>query len=98
MAKYRSQTREAPTPTNISTNSKLEIKKKGTPVFPTIALAIKVFPIPRGPISKTPLGILVPIAMNLSYLFKNSTTSMNFCVASSTLTTFVKVTLVFGSI
>jgi len=98
MAKYRSQTHEAPTPTNISTNFELEIEKKGTLASPTIALASKVFPIPRGPISKTPLGILMPTTMNLFGLFKNSITSMNACFAWSTLATSPKVTPMFGSI
>jgi hypothetical protein len=98
MAKYRSQTHEAPTPINISTNFELEIETKGTLASPTIALASKVFLVPRGPISKTPLGILVPTAVNLSNLFKNSTTSMNACFASSTPTTSAKVTHVFGFI
>ena len=41
-----SRTREAPTPTNISTKSEPEIVKKGTLASPAIALANKVLPVP----------------------------------------------------
>ena len=36
----RSRTREAPTPTNISTKSEPEIKKKGTPASPAQAFFV----------------------------------------------------------
>eukprot|EP00970_Alexandrium_tamarense_P018019 scaffold13280_cov69-Alexandrium_tamarense.AAC.1 len=39
-----SRTREAPTPTNISTNSEPEIEMKGTPASPATALARRVLP------------------------------------------------------
>ena len=55
-----SLTRDAPTPTNISTKSEPEIVKKGTPASPATALASNVFPVPGGPISKAPFGILPP--------------------------------------
>ena len=45
----RSLTREAPTPTNISTKSEPEILKNGTPASPAIAFASSVFPVPGGP-------------------------------------------------
>ena len=45
----RSRTREAPTPTNISTKSDPEMLKKGTPASPATALASRVFPVPGGP-------------------------------------------------
>ena len=47
----------SPTPTNISTNSEPDMKKKGTEASPTTALASKVLPVPGGPTNKTPLGI-----------------------------------------
>ena len=55
-----SLTREAPTPTNISTKSEPEIVKKGTFASPATALAINVLPVPGGPISNAPLGIFPP--------------------------------------
>jgi len=45
----RSRTREAPTPTNISTNSEPEIAKKGTLASPATARARIVLPVPGGP-------------------------------------------------
>nr|ACR35597.1 unknown [Zea mays] len=94
----RSRTLEAPTPTNISTNSEPEIEKNGTPASPAIALASKVLPVPGGPTSRTPLGMRAPTAVNLSGFFKNSTTSMKSCFASSTPATSSNVTPVLGSI
>src|SRR6266487_6474540 len=52
----RSRTREAPTPTNISTKSDPDIEKNGRPASPATALASSVFPVPGGPTSKAPLG------------------------------------------
>ena len=45
----RSRTREAPTPTNISTKSEPEIEKNGTPASPAVARASSVLPVPGGP-------------------------------------------------
>ena len=50
----------APTPTNISTKSEPDIVKNGTSASPATALASNVFPVPGGPTSKTPFGILPP--------------------------------------
>ncbi len=58
----RSRTREAPTPTNISTKSEPEIVKNGTPASPATARASSVLPVPGGPYSSTPFGILAPSA------------------------------------
>ena len=44
-----SRTREAPTPTNISTKSEPEMVKNGTPASPATALASNVLPVPGGP-------------------------------------------------
>ena len=55
-----SRTRDAPTPTNISTKSDPDIVKNGTPASPAIALASKVLPVPGGPINNAPFGILPP--------------------------------------
>ena len=53
----RSRTREAPTPTNISTNSEPEMEKKATPASPATARASNVLPVPGAPMSKMPFGI-----------------------------------------
>lgn len=55
-----SRTREAPTPTNISTKSDPLMLKKGTPASPAIAFANNVFPVPGGPTTNTPLGMRPP--------------------------------------
>ncbi|CAM0913609.1 unnamed protein product [Alopecurus aequalis] len=94
----RSRTRDAPTPTNISMNSDPDSEKKGTPASPAIALASSVFPVPGGPTSSTPLGILAPTAVNLSGNFRNCTISWKSCFASSTPAMSSKVTPVLGSI
>ena len=57
-----SRTRDAPTPTNISTKSEPEMVKNGTPASPATARASSVLPVPGGPNSSTPLGILAPNA------------------------------------
>ena len=56
----KSLIRAAPTPTNISMNSEPEREKKGTPASPATAFASSVLPVPGGPTSKIPLGILAP--------------------------------------
>ena len=56
----RSLTREAPTPTNISTNSEPEIVKNGTFASPATALANNVLPVPGGPTRRAPLGTRAP--------------------------------------
>ena len=61
----RSRTREAPTPTIISTNSLALAEKKGTPASPATARASSVLPVPGGPESSTPRGILPPSAAYL---------------------------------
>ena len=48
------RTLEAPTPTNISSNSEPEQKKKGTSASPAMALANRVFPVPGGPTNSMP--------------------------------------------
>ena len=56
----KSLTLDAPTPTNISTKSEPEMEKKGTFASPATAFANNVFPVPGGPTSRAPLGILPP--------------------------------------
>ena len=91
----RSLTLDAPTPTNISTNSEPDIEKNGTPASPATALAISVFPVPGGPTSSTPEGIFAPIEVNLSGNFKKSTTSSSSSFASGRPATSKKVTFAF---
>jgi len=90
----RSRTREAPTPTNISTNSEPEMLKKGTPASPATARASSVLPVPGGPTSSTPRGMRAPSELNFSGYLRNSTTSVSSCFASSTPATSLKVTTV----
>ncbi len=79
----RSRTRAAPTPTNISTKSEPLMEKKGTPASPATARASSVFPVPGGPTSRTPFGILAPSFRKRSGSFRNSTTSCSSNFASS---------------
>src|ERR1051325_2062661 len=52
----RSRTRDAPTPTNISTKSEPDIEKNGRAASPATALASSVFPAPGGPTRRPPRG------------------------------------------
>src|SRR5579859_4592665 len=89
----RSRTREAPTPTNISTKSEPEIEKNGTPASPATARASSVLPVPGGPYRRTPLGIRAPRAWNFLGFSKNSLISCSSSTASSTPATSRKVIL-----
>ena len=71
----KSLTRDAPTPTNISTKSEPDNEKKGTLASPATALANNVFPVPGGPTRSAPFGIFPPILVYFSGFFKNSTIS-----------------------
>src|SRR5215467_1658883 len=86
----RSRTREAPTPTNISTKSEPEIEKNGTPASPATALASSVLPVPGGPYSSTPLGMRAPSAWNFFGFSRNSLISCSSSTASSTPATSLK--------
>ena len=90
----RSRTREAPTPTNISTKSEPEIEKNGTPASPATARASSVLPVPGGPYSSTPLGMRAPSAWNFFGFSRNSLISWSSSTASSTPATSRKV--IFG--
>ena len=93
-----SRTRDAPTPTNISTKSEPEMLKNGTLASPAIDLASKVLPVPGGPTSSKPRGIRPPSFWNLLGSFKKSTTSLTSSLASSQPATSAKVTaLLFSS-
>ena len=94
-----SRTRDAPTPTNISTKSEPEIEKNGTLASPAIARANNVLPVPGGPTNKTPWGIRPPSFWNFCGSFKKSTNSETSSLASSQPATSLKVTvLLFSSI
>ena len=71
----RSRTRDAPTPTNISMKSDPVTDRNGTPASPATARARSVLPVPGGPTSSTPLGILAPISLNRLAERRKSTTS-----------------------
>src|SRR6266516_1969207 len=86
----RSRTREAPTPTNISTKSDPEMEKNGTPASPATARANSVLPVPGGPYSNTPLGMRAPSAWNFFGFSRNSLISCSSSTASSTPATSLK--------
>ena len=87
----RSRTRLAPTPTTISMNSEADIEKKGTLASPATALASRVFPVPGGPESRTPLGIAPPRRVYFPGLLRKSTISVSSALASSIPATSSKV-------
>ena len=91
----KSRTREAPTPTNISTKSDPDNEKKGTFASPATALAKSVFPVPGGPTSNAPFGILPPRTVYLLGFFKKSTISCTSSLAPSSPATSLKVTFTF---
>ena len=88
----RSRTREAPTPTNISTKSEPDSEKKGTLASPATALAKRVLPVPGGPTSSTPLGILPPSTVYFLGFLRKSTTSSISNLAPSSPATSLNVT------
>ncbi len=88
-----SRTREAPTPTNISTKSEPLMLKKGTSASPAIAFASSVLPVPGGPIMSTPLGMRPPSFWNRRGSLRNSTISLSSSLASSMPATSLNVTL-----
>jgi len=89
----RSRTREAPTPTNISTNSEPERVKNGTSASPATARASSVLPVPGGPTSSTPLGMRPPRRWYFLGFFRKSTISISSALASSTPATSLNVVL-----
>ena len=94
----RSRTRLAPTPTNISTKSLPDIEKNGTLASPATALASRVLPVPGGPTSNTPFGILPPKVVYFFGSFKKDTISSTSCLAPARPATSLKVTLSFLSL
>mmetsp|Transcript_27843 Transcript_27843/g.68663 ORF Transcript_27843/g.68663 Transcript_27843/m.68663 type:complete len:225 (-) Transcript_27843:346-1020(-) len=93
----RSRMRDAPTPTNISTNSEPDAEMKPTPASPATARAKSVLPVPGGPSRSTPRGARAPTAANLPGVFRKSTTSRSSSLEPSQPATSANVTPVFGS-
>src|SRR6266852_2857811 len=88
----RSRTRDAPTPTNISTKSEPLIEKNGTFASAATARASSVLPVPGGPIKSTPFGMRPPSFWNFSGSLRNAMISCSSALASSTPATSLKVT------
>ena len=88
----RSRTRDAPTPTNISTKSEPLMEKNGTPASPAMARASSVLPVPGGPTSSTPLGMRPPSLVNFFGSFRNAMISSSSSLASSMPETSLNVT------
>ena len=93
----KSRTRDAPTPTYISTKSEPEIEKNGTFASPATARASSVLPVPGGPTSNTPFGILAPKSLNLRGSLRKATISESSSSSSSAPATSAKVVLRFSS-
>ena len=89
----KSRTRDAPTPTNISTKSDPEMEKNGTLASPAMALASSVLPVPGGPTSSAPLGMRPPRRWYFLGFFRKSTSSISSALASSTPATSLNVVL-----
>ena len=86
----KSLTLEAPIPTNNSTNSLPEMEKNGTLLSPATAFASIVLPVPGGPTSKIPFGIVAPISLYMPGFFRYVTISCNDSLASSSPATSLK--------
>ena len=88
---------DAPTPTKTSTNSDPDFEMKDTSASPAVARASKVLPVPGGPSSSTPLGMIAPASLYLAGFFKKSTTSCSSNFASSHPATSENIVLAIGS-
>jgi len=84
-------------PTNISTNSEPEIEKNGTFDSPATAFARSVLPVPGGPTSSAPFGMIAPISLYFAGLCIKSTISVKASFASSCPATSEKVLPVCAS-
>ena len=69
------------------------IEKKGTPASPATARASKVFPVPGGPTSSTPLGMRAPNRLYRFGSFRKLMISCSSSLASSTPATSSNVVL-----
>ena len=94
----RSRTRDAPTPTNISTKSDPEILKNGTAASPATAFASNVLPVPGGPTRSTPFGIRAPRFVYFLGSRRKSTNSSRSSFSSRKPATFAKDILLSSSV
>ena len=90
----KSRTLDAPTPTNISTKSDPLNEKNGTCASPATAFASNVLPVPGGPTSNAPLGILAPRLVYFSGALRKATISSSSSLAPSNPATSPKLTSV----
>ena len=88
----RSRTREAPTPTYISTKAEPLSEKNGTFASPATAFASNVLPVPGGPTNSAPFGSFAPTLVYFPGLCRKSTTSCRDSFASSCPATSLNVT------
>ena len=79
----RSRTRDAPTPTNSSTNADPVTDRNGTCASPATARAMRVLPVPGGPTMSTPRGPVAPAAAYRCGSRRKSTTSLISCLTPS---------------
>ena len=79
----RSRTRDAPTPTKISTKLDPLTDRNGTPASPATALAMRVLPVPGGPTMSTPFGPTAPAREYRVGFLRKSTTSATSRLAPS---------------
>jgi hypothetical protein len=79
----RSRTRDAPTPTNSSTNADPVTDRNGTSASPATARAMRVLPVPGGPTMSTPRGPCAPAAVYRIGSRRKSTTSLISCLTPS---------------
>mmetsp|Transcript_1505 Transcript_1505/g.2935 ORF Transcript_1505/g.2935 Transcript_1505/m.2935 type:complete len:305 (-) Transcript_1505:5-919(-) len=83
-ASNSSRMRLAPRPTYTSSNCDPDAKKNGTPASPAMAFASSVFPVPGGPVRRSPRGSFPPNRVNRSGSFRYSTISSSSALASAT--------------
>src|SRR5690554_5819383 len=88
----KSLTRDAPTPTNISTKSEPDNEKNGTSASPATAFANNVLPVPAGPNKIAPYGILAPTPVYFFGFFKKLTIPSTSSFAPTNPATSVKQT------
>src|SRR5690606_6258883 len=94
----RARTRDAPTPTIISTKSDPDKEKNGTCACPATAFAYNVLPVPGGPTNKAPFGILPPRSVYFFGFFRKSTISITSVLASSKPATSLNVMFIWLSL
>mmetsp|Transcript_54144 Transcript_54144/g.118071 ORF Transcript_54144/g.118071 Transcript_54144/m.118071 type:complete len:310 (+) Transcript_54144:334-1263(+) len=86
----RLRTRDAPTPTYISTKSEPAMAIKSTPASLATARASRVLPVPGGPSRRQPRGTRAPSSSNRVALVRKSTISISSAFAPSQPATLLK--------